>query len=54
MIVETGVEGVRSAGVPVKMGRTPGSIRRPAPRLGADDERLSAAHAWPRPGVTAS
>jgi formyl-CoA transferase len=40
MIVETGIAGVRSAGIPVKLGRTPGSIRRPPPSLGADNEAL--------------
>jgi crotonobetainyl-CoA:carnitine CoA-transferase CaiB-like acyl-CoA transferase len=52
MIVDTGVGSVRTAGIPVKLSRTPGAIRRPAPRLGengdaerarlgstADDER---------------
>jgi len=37
MVVETGIPGVRSAGIPVKLARTPGSIRRPPPALGADD-----------------
>jgi formyl-CoA transferase len=40
MIVETGIAGVRSAGIPIKLGRTPGSIRRPPPSLGADNEAL--------------
>ena len=40
MIVETGIAGVRSAGIPVKLGRTPGSIRRPPPSLGADNDAL--------------
>ncbi len=40
MIVETGVAGVRSAGIPIKLGRTPGSLRRAPPSLGADNEEL--------------
>jgi crotonobetainyl-CoA:carnitine CoA-transferase CaiB-like acyl-CoA transferase len=38
MIVETGIASVRTAGVPVKLSRTPGAVRRPAPRLGEDDD----------------
>jgi crotonobetainyl-CoA:carnitine CoA-transferase CaiB-like acyl-CoA transferase len=42
MIVDTGIDGVRSAGIPIKLGRTPGTIRRPPPGLGAHtDEVLS-------------
>jgi crotonobetainyl-CoA:carnitine CoA-transferase CaiB-like acyl-CoA transferase len=37
MVVATGIPGVRSAGIPVKLERTPGSIRRPPPALGEDD-----------------
>lgn len=44
MIVETGVGSVRTAGLPVKLSRTPGVIRRPAPRLGEDDESERARH----------
>jgi formyl-CoA transferase len=40
MIVETGIAGVRSAGIPIKLDRTPGSIRRGPPSLGADNEAL--------------
>jgi crotonobetainyl-CoA:carnitine CoA-transferase CaiB-like acyl-CoA transferase len=40
MIVETGIAGVRSAGIPIKLGRTPGSLRRSPPTLGADNEAL--------------
>jgi crotonobetainyl-CoA:carnitine CoA-transferase CaiB-like acyl-CoA transferase len=40
MIVETGIAGVRSAGIPIKLGRTPGSLRRSPPSLGADNEAL--------------
>jgi crotonobetainyl-CoA:carnitine CoA-transferase CaiB-like acyl-CoA transferase len=40
MIVPTGIEDVRSAGIPIKLARTPGSIRRPPPSLGADNEAL--------------
>jgi formyl-CoA transferase len=44
MVVATGIPGVRSAGIPVKLARTPGSIRRPPPALGEDD---GAAVPWP-------
>ena len=37
MIVETGIDGVRTAGLPIKLGRTPATIRRPPPALGADN-----------------
>jgi crotonobetainyl-CoA:carnitine CoA-transferase CaiB-like acyl-CoA transferase len=37
MIVDTGIDGVRTAGIPIKLERTPGAIRRPPPRLGADN-----------------
>jgi formyl-CoA transferase len=40
MIVDTGIDGVRTAGIPVKLERTPGSIRRPPPQLGADTEAV--------------
>jgi crotonobetainyl-CoA:carnitine CoA-transferase CaiB-like acyl-CoA transferase len=39
MIVDSGIDGVRTAGIPIKLDRTPGTIRRPAPRLGEDNER---------------
>ena len=45
MVVATGIPGVRSAGIPVKLARTPGSIRRPPPALGEDDGAQSP---WPR------
>jgi crotonobetainyl-CoA:carnitine CoA-transferase CaiB-like acyl-CoA transferase len=34
MIVDTGIDGVRTAGLPIKLSRTPASIRRPPPHLG--------------------
>jgi hypothetical protein len=37
MIVDTGVDGVRTAGLPIKLSRTPGAIRRPPPHLGDAD-----------------
>jgi formyl-CoA transferase len=37
MIVETGVDAVRTAGLPLKLARTPATIRRPPPALGADN-----------------
>jgi formyl-CoA transferase len=45
MVLETGITGVRSAGIPIKLARTPGTIRRPPPSLGADD---GAQDPWPR------
>jgi hypothetical protein len=45
MVLETGIPGVRSAGIPIKLARTPGTIRRPPPSLGADD---GARDPWPR------
>jgi crotonobetainyl-CoA:carnitine CoA-transferase CaiB-like acyl-CoA transferase len=45
MVLETGIPGVRSAGIPIKLSRTPGTVRRPPPTLGADD---GAADPWPR------
>ena len=40
MLVETDVDGVRTAGIPIKLERTPGTIRRPPPALGADKEAV--------------
>lgn len=40
MIVETGVESVRTAGIPIKMARTPGRLRTPPPSPGADNDRI--------------
>ena len=45
MIVDTGIDGVRTAGIPIKLERTPGEIRRPAPSLGADTAELPDADA---------
>jgi CoA:oxalate CoA-transferase len=46
MIADVGIGSVRSAGIPVKLARTPGAIRRPPPAVGEDNEpvlgRLSA------------
>jgi crotonobetainyl-CoA:carnitine CoA-transferase CaiB-like acyl-CoA transferase len=48
MIVETGVDGVRTAGLPLKLARTPATIRRPPPSLGADNEAvLGDGAGWP-------
>jgi crotonobetainyl-CoA:carnitine CoA-transferase CaiB-like acyl-CoA transferase len=33
MIVDSGIDGVRTAGVPIKLSRSPGTVRRPPPRL---------------------
>jgi crotonobetainyl-CoA:carnitine CoA-transferase CaiB-like acyl-CoA transferase len=43
MIVESGVEAVRTAGLPLKLSRTPARIRRPPPSLGADNALLGEA-----------
>jgi formyl-CoA transferase len=40
MIVDTGVDSVRSAGIPIKLSRSPGAVRRPPPHAGADNARL--------------
>lgn len=40
MIVDTGVGGVRTVGLPVRLRGTPGSIRRHAPSLGEDTDRV--------------
>jgi crotonobetainyl-CoA:carnitine CoA-transferase CaiB-like acyl-CoA transferase len=40
MIVDSGVDGVRTAGLPLKLERTPATIRRPPPGLGADNSLL--------------
>jgi crotonobetainyl-CoA:carnitine CoA-transferase CaiB-like acyl-CoA transferase len=40
MLVETGVDGILTAGPPVKMSKTPPGIRRNPPYLGADTERV--------------
>jgi formyl-CoA transferase len=40
LIVDTGVDGVRSAGIPIKLARTPAAIRRPPPRLGEDNAAI--------------
>jgi crotonobetainyl-CoA:carnitine CoA-transferase CaiB-like acyl-CoA transferase len=37
MLVDTGIDGVRTAGIPVKLSETPGTVRRPPPRLGDAD-----------------
>lgn len=42
MIVRAGIEDVRTAGIPLKLSRTPGSIRRPPPRLGEDTSHVLA------------
>lgn len=40
MIVDTGIESVRTAGIPIKMSRTPGTLRTPPPSPGADNDRI--------------
>ncbi|HEY7731398.1 MAG TPA: CoA transferase [Gaiellaceae bacterium] len=42
MVVDAGVGSVRTAGIPVKLSRTPGAIRRPPPRVGEDTEAVLA------------
>jgi crotonobetainyl-CoA:carnitine CoA-transferase CaiB-like acyl-CoA transferase len=58
MIADIGIGSVRSAGIPVKLARTPGAIRRPPPAVGEDNEpvlgRLTAgadSGTGPRPGA---
>jgi crotonobetainyl-CoA:carnitine CoA-transferase CaiB-like acyl-CoA transferase len=40
MIIDTGVDAVRTVGLPVKLHGSPGGIRRHAPSLGEDTERI--------------
>jgi crotonobetainyl-CoA:carnitine CoA-transferase CaiB-like acyl-CoA transferase len=40
MLVDSGIDGVLSAGIAVKMHGTPGAVYRPVPDLGADNARL--------------
>jgi crotonobetainyl-CoA:carnitine CoA-transferase CaiB-like acyl-CoA transferase len=49
MIVESGVEAVRTAGLPLKLSLTPARIRRPPPSLGADNALLGEARAVDAP-----
>jgi crotonobetainyl-CoA:carnitine CoA-transferase CaiB-like acyl-CoA transferase len=35
-----GHEGVRSAGIPIKLSRTPATIRKPPPSMGADGDEI--------------
>lgn len=39
-LVDAGIGGVRTPGVSLNLSRTPGQIRRPAPKLGEDNERI--------------
>jgi len=40
LLVDTGIDGLRTVGVPLKLSRTPGRIRRGPPALGQDNARL--------------
>jgi crotonobetainyl-CoA:carnitine CoA-transferase CaiB-like acyl-CoA transferase len=40
MVIDTGIEGVRTAGIPFKLSRTPGRVGTPPPHLGAGNEAL--------------
>jgi crotonobetainyl-CoA:carnitine CoA-transferase CaiB-like acyl-CoA transferase len=40
MIIETGIDGVRTAGLPIKLSSTPATVRRQPPSLGADNDRI--------------
>ena len=40
MIIDTGVDGVRTVGLPVKLMGSPGGVWRHAPSLGEDTERI--------------
>jgi crotonobetainyl-CoA:carnitine CoA-transferase CaiB-like acyl-CoA transferase len=42
MLVPTGIDGITTAGIALKMGLTPGSVRRPPPELGADTNEVLA------------
>lgn len=42
MLVPTGIDGITTAGIALKMGLTPGSVRRPPPELGADTDEVLA------------
>jgi crotonobetainyl-CoA:carnitine CoA-transferase CaiB-like acyl-CoA transferase len=42
MLVDSGIDNVRSGGIPIKMHGTPGSIRRRPPGVGEDNDRLLA------------
>jgi crotonobetainyl-CoA:carnitine CoA-transferase CaiB-like acyl-CoA transferase len=48
MIVDSGVDGVKTAGIPIKLDRSPGSIRSQASSLGADTEAVLASLAIAR------
>jgi crotonobetainyl-CoA:carnitine CoA-transferase CaiB-like acyl-CoA transferase len=48
MIVDSGVDGVKTAGIPIKLDRSPGSIRTRASSLGADTEAVLASLAMAR------
>lgn len=51
MVVHTGIDGVRTAGVPIKLSDTPAVIHRPPPRLGEDNERVLGGIAGPAGAV---
>lgn len=40
MVVDTGIDGVKTAGIPIKLDRTPGRIRTQPPALGEDTDRV--------------
>jgi crotonobetainyl-CoA:carnitine CoA-transferase CaiB-like acyl-CoA transferase len=40
MIVETGIDSVRTAGIPIKLSVTPGVINRPPPAAGEDNDHV--------------
>jgi crotonobetainyl-CoA:carnitine CoA-transferase CaiB-like acyl-CoA transferase len=42
LLVDTGVDGLRTVGAPLKLSRTPAQVRRGPPRLGEDNKRLLA------------
>ena len=44
MIVATGCDGVKTGGSPIKLNNVPASIRRQAPELGADNDKLLSGH----------
>jgi crotonobetainyl-CoA:carnitine CoA-transferase CaiB-like acyl-CoA transferase len=50
LLIETGYDAVKIAGLPIKLSRTPGTVRRSAPALGADNDVYFAPVAASEPG----
>jgi crotonobetainyl-CoA:carnitine CoA-transferase CaiB-like acyl-CoA transferase len=43
MLIDVGVDGIKTSGIPIKLSRTPGEVRRFPPSLGADTDAVLAA-----------